>query len=118
VAGQVTFPTRPTRGSPLQQQIDTVWAMLLYFANIIFAPAVVTMVSGTVTVPGAANAVLVTHNLGALPYAAVVTPVGDPGGYWATSGPFWVSAKLANSFILNIPAPAPVGGLTFDWMVR
>jgi hypothetical protein len=66
---------------------------------------------GTATVPNAATTVGVTFT--STPNGAVsVTPLADPGGRW------WVSAKSATGFTINLQVAAGGSGVAFDWMVK
>jgi hypothetical protein len=68
--------------------------------------------SGSATVPNAATTVVVTHGLGVASNAVVITPTVDPGGR------FWVSAKSSTQFTINLQVAAPVGGISFDYIVK
>lgn len=67
---------------------------------------------GSSTITSGNFNVVITHGLGSTNYKAQVTPTVDPGGRW------WVSAKTATQFTINIITVAPVGGVSFDWVLK
>lgn len=84
----------------------------LEFLRDAFDKNVAKIVFGTTTVPQGATNVVASHTLGASTYAAVATPQVNPGGNW------WISNKATTSFQLNLAVAAPVGGITFDWILK
>ena|SRR3990167_5858147 len=67
---------------------------------------------GTAAVITGNTSVTVTHNLGAATYRVMIVPTVDP------TLRFWVSNKTDNDFQINLSAAAPVGGVSFDWVVK
>ena len=81
----------------------------------------------TNTIPNGATSVTIVHNIGTTLYSVAITPLQAASGTvtdlwgpatYSLGGGYWVSGKTAAQFVLNIPSPAPAGGLAFDWMVK
>jgi len=68
--------------------------------------------SGTATVAQGNTTQVVTHSLGVSTYGLALTPLADPGGT------FWASGKSATQFTINLQTAAPIGGISFDWLVK
>jgi hypothetical protein len=84
---------------------------MVYYLRDVFDKFVSTIQIGTATVPPAANSVVVTI-AAAGTYALSVTPLSDPGGRW------WVTAKSATGFTINLQVAAGGSGVAFDWIVK
>lgn len=106
------FPQRPSKTSPPQQQIWTLWQNLQYLANTVFDGFATKFAGGSSSVPATTTSVVVTHSLNMPTYAVKITPTADPGGWW------WVTGKTSSQFTLNLHVAAPGGGLPFDWEVK
>lgn len=67
---------------------------------------------GFITITNGNTSVVVGHSLATAVYAAFVTPTSDPGGR------VWISNKTSTAFTINLSTPAPLAGVTFDWLVK
>lgn len=104
-----TFPQRARRDDPnghmvVQNNLD--------FLRDAFDSTLAKFKSDSVTIGVGATTVVVTHSLGIASNAVAITPTIDPGGR------FWVSAKSATQFQINLQVAAPVGGISFDYIVK
>jgi len=123
---QTILPQHPARIAPVNQQVWTVWTMLLWFINTVYDQFAGKFLVGGAIVPAGTTSVTVVHNLGVPQYAVILTPYGAPApggtdlwglGSSAGSG-YWVSNKTSTQFVINLANPAPTGGTSFDWMVK
>lgn len=83
MATQTTLPQRPARTAPVNQQVWTVWTMLMYFINSIYDPFTASIAGGAAvdknfvwTQLSASNTWTIAHNLGKFPSVTIV----DTGG--------------------------------------
>jgi len=70
----------------------------------------VTENSGTATVANGQTTVTVTHGLATTPTRVQVTPT-----LLSNAASFWVTAKGATTFVINVNADPGAGTATFDW---
>lgn len=129
MANQTTLPQRPTRKAPVDQQVWTVWTMLLYFVNAVYDAQIAalqaqigaiggasTLKSGIATVAAGTTTVSVTHSLG-LPNSVTIAPEGSNAPIVWGAGGYWITGRTINGFVINVGAAAPSGGIQFDWQV-
>jgi len=84
---------------------------MVYYLRDVFDKFAGTFQKGTATVPPSATSVVVT--IATTPSGTVaITPLADPGGRW------WVSAKSATGFTINLQVAAGGSGVAFDWIVK
>jgi len=142
-SAQTIPPQHPMRHADPQTQIWTVWTMFLWFLNTVWDQFVAKFVVGSSTVPAASSAITVVHGLGLGSYVVILSPTNAAAGgtitipsqsiqdLWgignivvpsqsvsAPAGGYWVSNKTPTQFQINLAQPAPVGGASFDWMVK
>ena len=130
MATQTTLPQKPMRRSPVDQQVWTVWTMLIYFVNAVYDAQIAalqsqigaiggasTLKAGIATVAAGTSTVTVTHNLG-LPNAVTITPEGTNSPTVWGAGGFWITGRTNNAFTINLASNAPGGGIQFDWQVQ
>jgi hypothetical protein len=103
------FPKRARRGDAngymvVQEMLDWLRDLFDGFTN--------RFRQGTATVPQAATFVDVVHGLGQGNHQVLLTPLTNPAADW------WVSSKSATQFRINLSVAAPVGGITFDYLVK
>jgi hypothetical protein len=67
---------------------------------------------GVATIAQGQTTLIIAHNLGTPTYSLALTPTSDPGGR------YWASNKTATQFQANLQTAAPVGGVSFDWIIR
>jgi len=101
--------------------------MFMWFLNNVYDQFAAKFALGTNTIPNGATSVTIVHNIGTTLYSVAITPLQAASGTvtdlwgpatYSLGGGYWVSGKTAAQFVLNIPSPAPAGGLAFDWMVK
>ena len=122
---QTSFPQHPLRTSPAQQQVWTVWTMLVYFVNTVYDAQIAAIQAaigkfqvGTATVNSGSTSVVVSHALGTTSFVAIVTPTnGNVPAAWGAPAVPWISNKTPTQFTINLPA-APSANETLDWMVK
>ena len=104
------FPMQARRGDP-ENGYMTVQQMVLFLRDQ-FDKFTALFQTGTATVPATTTSTVVTLNAPMASYGLSVTPLADPGGRW------WVSAKSATGFTINLQTAAPVGGISFNWVAK
>ena len=106
MANQTTLPQRPARTAPVNQQVWTVWSMLMYFINSIYDPFATSVAGGgagtdknfVFTQLSASASWSVAHLLGKFPSITIV----DTGGNVLTPDILYVDV---NHVTINFGAP-------------
>lgn len=103
---EILLPYKPRRGDPdaamtVQKNVDELVAQLKNRDN--------ARDSGSVTITSGNTSVAVAFTKTLVNPHAVASPIDDPAGRW------WLSAKSATGFTINLQTAAGVGGVDFDW---
>lgn len=104
------FPLRAKRGDVengymvVQQMVEFLRDVFDKFTGSII-PGSSIITNGNTTVTVALTSALAV-------YSVQATPTVDPAGR------YWISGKTSTQFVINLQVAAPVGGITFDWIVK